>query len=77
MTDAAATDTQLGTRCWPSVQLVHQVLNWQLLAQVHSSDMPEIWNMLKIVSVAVVIAVCGTASVIILLIIASPTLVNG
>ena len=52
-------------------------LIWYLVAQVHSSDMPEIWNMLKIVTVAIVIAVCGTGAVIILLIIASPTLVNG
>ncbi|KAK9833891.1 hypothetical protein WJX74_009082 [Apatococcus lobatus] len=47
------------------------------LDQVHSSNMPEIWNMLKITTVAIVIAVGGTGAVIILLIIASPTLVNG
>lgn len=45
--------------------------------QVHSSDMPEIWNMLKIVTLATVIAVCSAAAVIILLVIGSPTIVNG
>ena len=45
--------------------------------QVHSSDMPEIWNMLKITTLALVIAVCSAGAVIILLVIGSPTIVNG